>query len=133
MDILVPLVRKFHCSCLNPASSACCLERINSRTKSFSLLSFVIILENVSEVRGFRWSYSQLLSREGDPPPNMRVITPVLNTLLAIYRMGTCSVSYFMSGNELVYQKRSSRTLHVLGHKYNHREIYKFLYFTNIL
>jgi len=33
MHILVPLVNKFHCSCLNPTSSACCLERIKSRTR----------------------------------------------------------------------------------------------------
>jgi len=53
----------------------------------------------------------------------MKVIPPVLNTLLAVYRMGTCSVLYFMSGNELaVYQKLSPRTLQVVEHMSNHRE-----------
>jgi len=80
----------------------------------------VIILENVYKVKGFKWSYTQLFSREGEPPPTSKEIPPVLSTLLAMHRVGTCSVLYLMSGNELaVYQ-----TL---------RDIYRFLQFTNIL
>jgi hypothetical protein len=41
---------------------------------------------------------------------------------------------YFTTGNVLaVYQKFSTRTLQVLGHKSQQREIDKFLEFTNIL
>ena len=99
---------------------------------------FFLSTLNISEVRGSKWSYTQLFSREGDPPPTTKEIPPVLSTLLVMYRAGTCSVLYFMSANELaVYHKPSPCTLQVQGHKSNHRDIYiyiyRFLQFTNIL